>query len=322
VVKAALATLAMLLVVGIVGFLWYAQPQPLLPEANAALSSTATVTFTEDDGNLVYTPIGTSPTTGLVLYPGGKVPSAAYAPQARAIADLGYLVVVVSVPFNLAVFGIDSAEPVIAGHPEIAHWVVGGHSLGGSMAAQFIDSHAGEVEGLVLWASYSAADLTSDGLAVLSAYGTLDTGVPSYTSPANLAKLGTDVTQTVIDGGNHEQMGWYTGQPNDPPATISRPDQQAQVITATVRLLDRIAGSQAAVAGRRSPSRSLATGMVAAVMPPMTRTTPKSWMDDGVSSSSTIARPIDMTGWLSRMIEVTIAGSRGSEIEMNRYPTD
>ena len=238
-----MAAFAVVVVVVIAGFLWYAQPQPLLPEANAALASTPTVTFTEDDGNLVYTPVGPPPRMGLVLYPGGKVPSAAYAPQARAIAHLGYLVVVVSVPFNLAVFGIDSAEPVIADHPEIHHWAVGGHSLGGSMAAQFIDSHPGQVEGLVLWASYSAADLSSDGLTVLSAYGTLDTGVSNYTSPANLTKLGTDVTLAVIDGGNHEQMGWYTGQPNDPPATISRADQQAQVVAATVRLLDRIAGS-------------------------------------------------------------------------------
>ena len=241
--KAILGVVAVLLLMGIAGFLWYAQPQPLLPEATAALASTPKATFSDDDGDLVYTPVGTSPTTGLVLYPGGKVLPAAYAPQARAIAELGYIVVVVSVPFNLAVFGIDSASPVIADHPEIEHWVVGGHSLGGSMAAQFIDSHAGQVEGLVLWASYSAADLASDELAVLSAYGTLDTGVPSYTSPANLAKLGTNVTQNVVDGGNHEQMGWYTGQPNDPPATISRPDQQARVVAATVRLLEAIGGS-------------------------------------------------------------------------------
>jgi len=243
VLKAVLAAVALVLVAGIAVFLWYAQPQPLLPEANAALASTPTVTFTEDDGNLVYAPVGPPPTTGLVLYPGGKVPSAAYAPQARAIADLGYLVVVVSVPFNLAVFGIDSAAPVIASHPEITHWAVGGHSLGGSMAAQFIDSHPDQVDALVLWASYSAADLSSDDLRVLSAYGTLDAGVPNYTSPANLAKLGPGVTFAVIDGGNHEQMGWYTGQPNDPPASISRVDQQTHVVSATVRLLDLIAGS-------------------------------------------------------------------------------
>ena len=243
VLQGVLGAIAIVLVLGIGVFLWYVQPQPLLPEATAALASTPTVTFTEDDGNLIYTPTGSAPKTGLVLYPGGKVPSAAYAPQARAIADLGYLVVVVSVPFNLAVFGIDSAGPVIAAHPEIEHWAVGGHSLGGSMAAQFVDSHPDQVEGLVLWASYSAADLSSDDLAVLSAYGTLDTGVPNYTSQANLAKLGSDVTFSAIKGGNHEQMGWYTGQPNDPPATIPRADQQAQVVEATVQLLDRLDGN-------------------------------------------------------------------------------
>jgi hypothetical protein len=243
VVKGGVAGIAILLAIGIAGFLWYAQPQPLLPEATAALASTPTVTFSDDGGNLTFTPTGIPPKVGLVLYPGGKVPSPAYAPQARAIAGLGYLVVVVAVPFNLAVFGIDSAGPVMAAHPEIEHWAVGGHSLGGSMAAQFIDSHPDAVDGLVLWASYSAADLSGDGLAVLSAYGTLDTGVPSYTSPANLAKLGPDVTTAVIDGGNHEQMGWYTGQPNDPPATIPRADQQAQVVTATVHLLEGLTGS-------------------------------------------------------------------------------
>jgi hypothetical protein len=36
-------------------------------------------------------------------------------------------------------------------------------------------------------------------------------------------------------------MGWYTGQPDDPPATISRADQQAQVVAATVAMLEGLA---------------------------------------------------------------------------------
>ena len=82
------------LVLGVVGFLWYAQPQPLLPEATAALASTPGATFEEgSDGRLTYMPTAAPPTTGLILYPGGKVPPAAYAPAARAIAEQGYLVV-------------------------------------------------------------------------------------------------------------------------------------------------------------------------------------------------------------------------------------
>ncbi len=236
-----------LLVVGVVaaillgGMAWYLQPQPLLPEATAALASTPGATFSEGgDGRLTYTPTAAEPSTGLILYPGGKVPPAAYAPAARAIAEAGHLVVVVPVPFNLAVFGIDAAAGVIEDHPEIASWSVGGHSLGGSMAAQFIDSHEGQIDGLVLWASYSAADLSGDGILVSSSYGTLDAGVPSFTSEENVARLGPALVFTVIEGGNHEQMGWYTGQPNDPPATISREEQQDRIVAATLELLDAL----------------------------------------------------------------------------------
>jgi len=233
--------LGTLLIVGAAAFLWWARPQPLLPEAAAALASTPAVTFTEGaDGRLTYVPAGAPPTTGLVLYPGAKVPPAAYAPQAQAIAEAGYLVAIVPVPFNLAVFGIDAAQAVIGDHPEIGAWAVGGHSLGGSMAAQFAASHPDEVDGLVLWASYSAADLRAADLRVASTFGTLDAGVPSYTSADNLAKLGSDVVVTPIEGGNHEQMGWYTGQPNDPPAMISRTEQQRQAVAATLDLLASI----------------------------------------------------------------------------------
>jgi hypothetical protein len=229
-----------LIVTGVVGFLWYAQPQPLLPAATAALASTELATYDGSGGLITYTPTAGTPSTGLILYTGGKVPSAAYAPQARAIAESGYLTVIVSVPFNFAVFDIGAAQPVIAAHPEIAHWVVGGHSLGGAMAAQFLSGNPGAAEGLVFWAAYAATDISSQGLAVASIYGSLDTGIPSYTSPTAIANVGPNLTTTVIDGGNHEQMGWYTGQPNDPPATITRVEQQAQVIAATEALLDAV----------------------------------------------------------------------------------
>ena len=228
----------------VVGFLWWARPQPLLPEAEAALSSTRAAQYEAgSDGRLTWTPTAAAPKIGLVLYTGGKVPPAAYAPAARAIAEQGYLVAIVPAPFNLAILDADAADRVIEDHPEIASWAVGGHSLGGATASLFIDGHPGVVDGLALWASYSSADISTDDLHVLSVYGSLDAGVASYTDPANLAKLGSDVTVDVIDGGNHEQMGWYTGQPNDPPATISRQEQQDRVVAATVALLQGLGGS-------------------------------------------------------------------------------
>ena len=205
------------------------------------MSSTPAATFEQgEDGRLTWTATASVPTTGLVLYTGGKVPPAAYAPAARAIAEQGFLVSIVPAPFDFAIFDTNAAAAVIADHPEISAWAVGGHSLGGASAALFVDGHPGAVDGLALWASYSSADISGEELRVASIYGSLDAGASTFSDPANLAKLGDDVTVTVIDGGNHEQMGWYTGQPNDPPATISREVQQEQVVTATVDLLRRI----------------------------------------------------------------------------------
>jgi len=233
--------LLVIVIVAVAGFLWWAQPQPLLPEATAALKSTPAAAFQEGpSGRLTFSATNEPPDTGLVLYTGGKVPPAAYAPAARAIAEAGYLVVIVPAPLNFAIFDTGAASAVIAEHPEIAAWAVGGHSLGGASAALFIDANPGLVDGLALWASYSSADLADEGLAVSLAYGSLDAGAGGFTAPDALARLGDDVTVTVIEGGNHEQMGWYTGQPNDPPATVSRQDQQAQVVDVTIDLLEAI----------------------------------------------------------------------------------
>ena len=170
------------------------------------------------------------------------MPAPGYAPGARAIAEEGYLVVVVPMPLNFAIFGVDAADGVIAAHPEITHWAIGGHSLGGAMAAQYAAGHPGSMEGLALCGAYSASDLSGSGLAVSSVYGSLDAGAAKIEDPATQALLPATTVYDEIEGGNHEQCGWYTGQPNDPPATISRADQQ-------VRMVDRLAGD--ARAGRR-----------------------------------------------------------------------
>jgi hypothetical protein len=104
----------------------------------------------------------------------------------------------------------------------------------------------------VFWAAYAATDLSGLDLAASSIYGTLDAGAARMSGPEAEASLPADATFVPIEGGNHEQMGWYTGQPNDPPAAISREDQQGQVVDTTVEVLDGVAGApQAGSATRR-----------------------------------------------------------------------
>ena len=226
------------LAIAVVGWLWYTQPQPVLPEATASLASTPEVTFVNNGGRLEWAPADGDYSTGLVIYPGGKVPPEAYGPLAQQIAAAGYLVAITPMPFNLAVFGIGAADAVIAAHPEVEHWAMAGHSLGGSMAAQYTSDHLDTIEGLAFWASYPATDLSAAPISVTSIYGTEDPGAARMSGPEARAQLPPDAVFVPIEGGNHEQMGYYTGQPNDGVAAISRAEQQAQVAGATITLLE------------------------------------------------------------------------------------
>jgi hypothetical protein len=218
-------------------------PAPM-PEALAAMQSDAQVTITTDPW-IVFQPTGQNPTTGLILYPGGRVDPRAYAPLAHAIASQGYLVVIVPMPLNLAVFGSGRAASVIQAYPEIEHWVIGGHSLGGSMAASYADKHRDKIAGLLLLASYPASsnDLSDSNQKVTSIYGTLDGLATKDKIDASRELLPADTTWIPIEGGNHGQFGWYGDQSGDNPATMSRLEQQARVLIGAMGLLTSVEGN-------------------------------------------------------------------------------
>ena len=178
------------------------------------------------------------PEPGLSSTQAGGWIHASYAPIARALAEEGYLTFIVPMPLNLAVFDPGAAAEVIAAYPEITTWVVGGHSLGGAMAANFARKNPGLLDGLFLWAAYPAEsdDLSGQDLQVVSIYGTLDGLMTSVEVEASRALLPVNTIWAPIEGGNHAQFGWYGDQPGDNPATISREEQQAKTIQAMLRI--------------------------------------------------------------------------------------
>jgi hypothetical protein len=241
-----LLAVAVVLLLAVAAFVvWAMTPLGPMPEALAALESDAAVQVTTDPW-YTFVPTGERSSTGLIIYPGGRVDPRSYAPTARAIAEQGYPVVIVPMPLNLAVFGPGKAADVIAAMPEVERWAIAGHSLGGSMAANFIRNNPDAVEGLVLWASYPAGsdDLSGfTGLAATSIYGTADGVASPEEVLAGAALLPPDTVWVPIEGGNHAQFGWYGPQSDQDIATISREEQQAQIITATVETLERVAAA-------------------------------------------------------------------------------
>lgn len=198
--------------------------------ATAALESSPAVSVTGETGagDIVFMP--QDPQAALVFYPGGKVEYTAYAPLMHALAERGIACVLVEMPFNLAVFDIDAANdarslPALASLPAGIPFYLGGHSLGGSMAAAHLGANANDFAGLVLLASYSTEDLGGLDLETVSVYGTCDEVLNAEKYAENYDNLGDGVAELVIEGGNHAQFGSYGAQEGDGAAAISAETQ-------------------------------------------------------------------------------------------------
>jgi dienelactone hydrolase len=173
--------------------------------------------------------------TALVLYPEARVPSSAYSYLGRALADAGYAVFLADMPFHLANLDRNRARRVRSTHPEILRWVIGGHGLGGRVAASYAATE--DVSGLVLLASAPGPGTNLANIDVLSIAGSRD-GIATPTDlAATRALLPAGSRFIEIEGGNHVQFGQYRYQEGDGIAEIGGEAQREIVIDELVAFL-------------------------------------------------------------------------------------
>ena len=192
------------------------------------------------DGVTVFRPaepVATEEAVGLMFYPGGKVEASAYAPLLRGLAEEGITCVLLEMPANLAVLDKNAAEGIAEQIPEVDRWYIGGHSLGGSMAASYAAEHSEELEGLVLLAAYSTVDLKESGLEILSLYGSED-GVLNMEKYEKYRDNLSKAIESEINGGNHAGFGMYGAQEGDGTATITNEEQITETAAWIVTLME------------------------------------------------------------------------------------
>ena len=223
------------------------RPVGATPTAAAALRSEQGVRFSDRLGWYELIPAredpageAIKPTAGVVFVPGARVDARAYAHVVRPLAEAGYLVAVLKEPFGLAIVDGDHGRKVLDLHPEIAHWVVAGHSLGGTVAASLADDDD-RVEGLMLFASYPADPIVRNDLEVLSISGTADRLVTPTDIEASRADLPPSTSFVVINGAVHSSFGDYGEQPGDGTPTIDRSAAHAEISKATLAFMTAVA---------------------------------------------------------------------------------
>ena len=104
--------------------------------------------------------------------------------------------------------------------------------MGTRWAASYAAKHSDELDGLVLLAAYSTADLTDSGLRGYTTYGSEDGVLNREKLEANRGNLPQDTVETVINGGCHAGFGSYGSQKGDGEPAISAEEQQQQTADA------------------------------------------------------------------------------------------
>ena len=194
--------------------------------AHSSLESDEIVSVTEMKYGWFFD--GPSDTDALIFYPGGKVEETAYAPLLHLLAGKGMDVCLVRMPFRLAVFDVNKADQVMSQH-DYVHWYIGGHSLGGAMAATYAAGHNEQLNGVILLAAYPTKPL-DESLLAITIYGSEDHVLNMKKLNAAKRFLPENSKEYVIDGGNHAQFGNYGLQTGDGKSTVSSETQQQKTI--------------------------------------------------------------------------------------------
>lgn len=212
---------------------------------DALQAATDAGTVTDATTWLELQPVGEPSGVGLVFQPGARVDARAYVALLEPYAEAGHLVVVVKQPFGIGFAATGAPDRVVADHPEIGSWVVGGHSLGGvaasSWAAGSTRAEGGSTDGLLLWASYPLGDLSGTDLQVVSVSGSEDGLATPDDIDASRPDLPPDAMFVQVPGATHAFFGDYGPQPGDGTAGVDRAEGQAGIVAPGLALLDSLA---------------------------------------------------------------------------------
>ena len=234
---------------GILFILWMANSFRARGFDKSILESDSKVAVAETSRFISFRPNASSQPVGLIFFPGGMVQPEAYAPMLRTIAEQGYSIFIVKLPFGSAPLKsqeadvINQALEIISANELIQHWFVGGHSRGAAIASRFAYAHSASFDGLILIGTShpkeQAFDLSNTTFTVTKIYATNDGLASPDEVKDNAIYLPANTTWVLIEGGNHSQFGYFGKLLFDNPATLSREQQQELTIEAILSALSR-----------------------------------------------------------------------------------
>lgn len=198
------------------------------------------VAVVENNDRITFKPKKSEQTVELIFFPGGLADPEAYAPLCRELAENGYACHIIKMSFRLP--QRDYQKILQMFDLKSGHYVIGGHSQGGKMAAQFVYENPGLMKGLFLLGTSHPRDisLSNQSIPAIKFYAKND-GLASVEEVLeNKDKLPSNAKLILVQGGNHSQFGYLGTLFMDDKADITLEEQQAIVLENLVNFLNEI----------------------------------------------------------------------------------
>lgn len=251
-----LLALALLALGAGLGFLYGTLRRPALEPMQDAVvvgvqPNEVAVRYVDEAGGFIdIAPADGTADTLFILYPGGLVRPQAYTWLGVGLAPSGVRTLIPRFAFDLAVTAPGRASALLGALAEDGlgydRVVLGGHSLGGAMAARYTHRHPGRIDALVLMAAYSAEgdDLSAQSLPALVLAAERDGRATFPAVEAGLGRLPQGAELVIIPGAVHAFFGRYGPQGGDGVPTVSREEAERAILAALARFVPAGASSR------------------------------------------------------------------------------
>lgn len=177
-----------------------------------------------------------------IFIPGGLTDPVAYTPLARKLCENGISVHIIKMPYRMAKFGYNKINDLFDFDDPNQMYILGGHSQGAKMAAQFVHENPDKLKALIIMGTSHPRDfdLSYSTLPTLKLYAEHDGLASTREVLENEDKLPIGTKLRMIEGGNHSQFGNLGHLLGDDAATITTVHQRETIVEEIVFFLKSI----------------------------------------------------------------------------------
>ena len=198
------------------------------------------VTVTESDDQVIFRSDTSKSEFEVIFFQGALTDPKAYAPLCRRLAENGFTCHLIKMDWRLPLYDYHKTSKLF----DLKHgkYIIGGHSQGGKMAAQFVYENPNLLKGLFLMGTSHPrdVDLSTQNIPCIKLYAENDGLASVEKVMENTRKLPPGTKLVLIKGGNHSQFGYLGKLLKDNTATISLEEQQRQTADNLIGFLNKI----------------------------------------------------------------------------------